>query len=355
LLLPWNTRRIVFEYAGLNLSFPEQVRFRFRLEGYEQSWNAPVSTRNADYTNLDPGPYRFHVIASNADQVWDEVGAELPFYIEPALWQTWWFRTAGVLVVVLMIAILYTLRLRQITETVNVRFEARLAERARIARELHDTLLQSFHGLMLRFQAAQNLLPDKPEQAQKSLAVAIERASKAITEGRDAVQELRTSESGFPDLLATLQAMGQQFSSLNDGKNSPEFRVVLEGTPRQLRPGFQQDLYRIVHEAVTNAFRHANATHIEVELRYAARMLRLRIRDDGKGIDASILKARERQGHWGLTGMEERARASRTQLEIWSEFNRGTEIELTAPANVAYAAAGRSLWERFRKGSHSRP
>jgi signal transduction histidine kinase len=355
LLLPWNTKRIVFEYAGLNLSFPEQVRFRFRLDGYEQNWNAPVSTRNADYTNLDPGRYRFHVIASNADQVWDEAGAELAFYVEPALWQTWWFRTAAALLLSLTIATLYTLRMREITENANVRFEARLNERTRIARELHDTLLQSFHGLMLRFQAAQNLLPDKPGQARESLAIAIDRAAKAITEGRDAVQELRTADSGLPGLVATLQAMGQQFSSLSGGKNSPEFRVVLEGTPRQLRPEFQQDLYRIVHEAVTNAFRHANAGHIEVELRYAARMLRLRVRDDGIGIDADILKAGGRPGHWGLTGMEERAKAIRTQLEIWSESNQGTEIELTAPANLAYLNAGRSFWAGFRKGGQTRP
>ncbi len=355
LRLPWNAKRIAVEYAGLNLSFPEQIRFRYRLDGYEQNWSAPVSTRSAEYTNLDPGPYRLLVSVSNADQLWDDNAAGLAFYVEPAVWQTWWFRAAVGLLLASMIAVFYTLRLRQITENASVLFEARLAERTRIARELHDTLLQSFHGLMLRFQAAQNLLPHKPAQAQQSLATAIDQAAKAITEGRDAVQELRTTDPGVPDLVATLQAMGQNFSNPGEGQKAPDFRVLLEGTPRQLRPEFQQDLHRIAREAVTNAFRHANATHIEVDLRYAPRMLRLRVRDNGKGIDASVLNAGGRQGHWGLTGMEERARAIRTQLEIWSESNRGTEIELTAPASIAYVTAARTLWSKFRKGGLSSP
>ena len=346
---PWNAKRIAVEYAGLNLSSPDQIRFRYRLDGYEQNWSAPVSTRSADYTNLDPGPYRFRVSASNADQLWDSNSAELAFYVEPAVWQTWWFRTAVALLVGSIFAVIYTLRLKQITENASILFEARLAERTRIARDLHDTLLQSFHGLMLRFQAAQNFLPHKPAQAQQSLAIAIDQAAKAITEGRDAVQELRTCESGFPDFVETLQAMGQNLSNLGDGQKAPEFRVLLEGTPRRLRPEFQQDLHRIAREALSNAFRHANATQIEVDLRYAPRMLRLRVRDNGKGIDANVLNAGGRPGHWGLTGMEERARAIRTRLEIWSESSRGTEIELIAPASIAYITSERTLWSRFRR------
>jgi signal transduction histidine kinase len=227
-VVPSNAKRIVLEYVGLNLSSPDHVRYRFMLEGYEHTWNAPVAGREAAYTNLSPGPYRFRVImASNADQVWSDTGADLSFCVDPAVW----FRLASAFLCVAIMAALYRLRLRQITEQVNARFEARLAERTRIARELHDTLLQSFHGLMLRFQAAHNLLPEKPDQAKQSLDIAIERAAHAITEGRDAVQELRGHESGTQDFVEMLTALGQELAGTSDAEITPEFRVLLEGQP----------------------------------------------------------------------------------------------------------------------------
>ena len=238
----------------------------------------------------------------------------------------------------------YRLRLRQITEQVNNRFEARLAERARIARELHDTLLQSFHGLMLRFQAAENLLPEKPLQAKQSLATAIERAAKAVREGRDAVQALRSSETIQNDLFETLTSLGQELATSENGSAAPSFRVLIEGVSRQLRPSLKEDLYRISREALINAFRHAQATHIELDIRYGDRVLRLRVRDDGIGMDPGILASGGRDGHWGLPGMQERAKAIRGRLDIWSDAARGTEIELVVPASIAYAEFKHRPW-----------
>ena len=344
LRVPPDPKRIVIEYAGLNLAAPDHIRFRFKLDGFESDWGPPVTRKEAVYTNLGPGPYRFHVMASNADQVWNQAEATYVFRVAPTLWQSWWFRSAASVALALSILALYRLRLSQITEQVNNRFEARLAERARIARELHDTLLQSFHGLMLRFQAVENLLPDKPTQAKQSLATAIERAAQAITEGRDAVQELRSNELRQNDLFETLTALGEELSDSEYGKPAPSFRVLIEGTSRRLHPSLKEDLYRISREALVNAFRHAQATHIEIDIRYSPRVLRLRVRDDGIGMDPDTLANGGRDGHWGLPGMQERAKAIRGRLEIWSEASRGTEIELAVPAAIAYAEFKRRRW-----------
>ena len=335
--VPPGTRRIVIEYAGVNLTAPESVKFRFRLDGFDSQWGAPVSRREAVYTNLNPGSYQFHIIAGNADQVWGKAETTFSFRLPPTLPQNWWVRSAAIVVFGLSAILFYRLRLRQVTEQVNDRFEARLAERNRIARELHDTLLQSFHGLMLRFQAVENLLPDKPSQAKESLVTAIERAARAITEGRDAVQELRSNEYSRNDLCETLTSLGQELARSENGRIAPSFRVLIEGVPRELHPGAKEDLYRISREAMINAFRHSQANSIELDIRFAPRLLRLRLRDDGIGMDPKILASGGRDGHWGIPGMQERARAIQGHLEIWSETARGTEIELQVPASIAYS------------------
>jgi signal transduction histidine kinase/ligand-binding sensor domain-containing protein len=349
LRLPANPRRVVFEYAGLNLSSPDRVRFKFKLDNFDGDWNAPVAGNQAAYTNLSPGSYRFRVAGSNAGQAWNGAEAALSFEVAPAAWQTWWFRLACAFLLLSSLVTLYRLRLHQITEQVNAQFEARLAERTRIARELHDTLLQSFHGLMLRFQASHNLLPDKPSQAKASLGVAIDRAALAITEGRDAVQDLRKSEAGDSDLVMSLTALGEELANAEPGAEAPRFQVLVEGKPRRLHQQLQEDLYRIAREAVANAFQHASATHIELDIRYAPQMLRLRVRDDGVGLEPGILVQGYREGHWGLPGMQERASVLHAKLDIWSEVNRGTEIELTIPGNIAYAADRRRSRVRFRR------
>jgi signal transduction histidine kinase len=230
-------------------------------------------------------------------------------------------------------------RVRKLTEAqLSLRFEERLAERTRIARELHDTLLQSFQGLMLHFQAVNDLLP--AGTAKQALEKALDRADQAIVEGRDAIQNLRSSTTVTNELEHAMAALGEEFGSAHDGKTaSPPLRVSVEGTPRELHPILRDDVYRIAREALQNAFRHAQATKIEAEITYGERVVRMRIRDDGRGIDPKLLHA-GRDGHWGLPGMRERAQQIGARLDIWSEVGAGTEIELCIPASVAYGAQG---------------
>jgi signal transduction histidine kinase len=230
-------------------------------------------------------------------------------------------------------------RMRKLTEAqLSLRFEERLAERTRIARELHDTLLQSFQGLMLHFQAVSDLLP--AGKAKEALEKALDRADQAIVEGRDAIQDLRSSTTVTNELSQAMAALGEEFGGVLDGKShSPALRVSVEGTPRELHPILRDDIYRIAREALRNAFCHAQASKIEADITYGERLLRLRIRDDGKGIDPKLLDA-GRDGHWGLPGMRERAEQIGARLDIWSEVGAGTEVELRIPGSVAYGTEG---------------
>ena len=248
-------------------------------------------------------------------------------------------------------------RLRQLQRAFNMRLEERVEERTRIARELHDTLLQSFQGLMFSFQAARNLLPGRTEEAIRTLDGAIRKGDEAVAEGRDAIQNLRlgSDQRRLEDLLA---ATGQELRDAQDGNGHPAvFQVIMEGQPRTLSPLLQDEIYRIAREVLRNAFRHACASRIEAAIHYDPDLFRLRIRDDGKGIDPAVLQEGARTGHWGLPGIRERAKRIGARLELWSESGAGTEVELTVPASVAYAAPHvRRRFGLFRiKTSQSRP
>jgi signal transduction histidine kinase len=220
---------------------------------------------------------------------------------------------------------------------VELRLEERVEERTRIARDLHDTLLQSFHGLMFQFQAARNQLPQRPESAMQALDEAILATEQALAEGRDAIHDLRPEPAAQHDLAALLTAIGQELAGAHAANGHvPSFRVTVEGKPRRLSPTLQNELYRIGREMIRNAFHHAAASHIEVEIRYDEHQLRLRIRDDGKGIDPKVLDTSGRPEHWGLPGVRERARRIGSRLEFWSEAGAGTEVELKVPAEMAY-------------------
>jgi len=222
--------------------------------------------------------------------------------------------------------------------------EARVNERTRIARELHDTLLQSFHGLLLRFQTVWSILPSRPDEAREKLEEAINAATQAIIEGRDAVQALRSSTAETNDLATAIKMVGEELMARESNSISPAVRVEVEGKPRNLHPIRRDEVRRIAAEALGNAFRHAQARNIEVEIRYEEQQFRLRIRDDGRGIDPEVLGASGREGHFGLHGMKERAEIAGGKLEIWSRDGAGTEIELTIPASSAYIGANAALW-----------
>jgi len=332
--IPPSPRRITFEYTGLSLAVPGRIRFRYFLEGFDRSWSEPVATREAMYTNLGAHSYRFRVVACNSEGLWSESEAAIGFEVEPTVWQTWWFRTASAALILLSVWCVYLYRLRQLGKEFNIRLEERVGERTRVARELHDTLLQSFHGLLLRFQTVSNLLPaGEPKQ---KLDDAIDQSAQAITDGRDAVQGLRSSTTVTNDLASAITALGTELARSELNPNAAEFHVEVEGTPRDLHPILRDEVYRVAGEALRNAFHHAQAQRIEVEIRYDRRQLRLRVRDDGKGIDPKLLNDDGRAGHYGLRGMRERARLMGGKLAVWSELDSGTEVELRIPASRAY-------------------
>jgi len=346
LRLPPFTRDLEIDYTALSFVVPQKVRFRYKLEGRDTAWQEPGTRRQAFYTDLRPGRYQFRVVACNNDGVWNLMGATLVFTIPPAWYQTIWFRVSCVGVFLLLLLAFYRLRLQQLERQFNMRLEARVSERTRIARDLHDTLLQSFHGLMLRFQAASNLFTTRPIEAKQTLDSVIDQAAQAITEGRDAVQGLRSSTVVANDLASTINTLGQELASGETNPNAAEFHVEVEGTPQNLHPILRDEVYRIAGEALRNAFRHAQAERIEVEIRYDERHLRLRVRDDGKGIDAKHLDEDGPAGHYGLRGMRERAKLMGGKLAVWSELDSGTEVELSVPASHVYepSSARRRSW-----------
>jgi len=347
LRLPPLVRDLEIDYTALSLVAPEKNRFKYMLEGYDTDWQDAGTRRQAFYTNLSPRRYRFRVQASNNSGVWNEAGVSLDFSIDPAWYQTPWFPAAAVVALFAVVWSLYRYRLHHLERQFGLRMEERVNERTRIARDLHDTLLQGFQGVLLKFSAASYMLPDH-SPARDLLEQAVEQARKSIEEGRDAVQGLRTSTLASNDLARTIGTIGEELAAESLNGRRPGFRIEVEGTPMDLAPLVRDEVCRIVVEALRNAFRHADAEQIEVAIHYEKRCLRVQVRDDGKGVDQSVLAAGGRDGHHGLKGMHERASLLRGKLEVWSKAGFGCEVELTVPAPVAYAAphAGPHTGER---------
>ena len=349
--LPPLVRDLMIDYTALSFVAPERVLFRYKLEGRDPGWQNVGARRQAFYNDLPPGNYRFRVAACNNSGVWNEAGTFLDFSIAPAYYQTIWFRVSCVAVFLALLWALHRLRLRRLAYQFNMRLEERVSERTRIARELHDTLLQSFQGLMLRFQTVGEMLPARPLDAKNVLEGALDRADQAISEGRDAITDIRASTLASRDLEKSITALMTNLSEelAADNGRSATFRVLVEGTPRAVRPTLQDEIHRIARESLRNAFRHAQAAHIETEITYGE-SLRLRFRDDGKGIDPSVVEHGGRSGHWGLPGIRERAKQIGAQLTVWSELGAGTEVELSIPGSIAYEASPtRPRFRLFRK------
>jgi signal transduction histidine kinase/ligand-binding sensor domain-containing protein len=326
-------RRIVFDYTGLSFAVPNSVRFKYRLDPFDQGWSDPVATRRAIYTNLGPGTYQFRVIASSSHGQWNGSEATVPLRIDPVFWQTWWFQLSCVGALACAAWLLYRLRMYQLSRQFDMRLEARIGERTRIARELHDSLLQGFQGLLLQLQAAQNLLPRRPEEAMRTIEDVLDQGDQALSEARHAVEDLRSSTVTHDDLSEAFAVAAEELAQPHP---EVDFHVVVEGKPRVLDPELRDEIYRFGREALRNAYSHAKAHTIEAELTYAELRFTLRIRDDGIGIDPKVLTSGSRAGHWGLPGMRERANRFGGKMEVWSETGAGTEIELTVPAAIAY-------------------
>lgn len=329
--LPPHTTSLEITYTALSLSMPSRVHFKYKLEGVDSEWQDAGSRRQSFYTNVSPGPHRFLVTAANEDGVWNETPAIVELAIAPTFYQTRAFYSACALAVMALLWQLYRFRVRILSRQMKMRMGERLEERERIARELHDTLLQSTQGLILLFQGfAGRLVKSDPMRGQ--MEVALDQADHLLNEARDRVSDLRTSgiDSDIP------RALGSYADELFADK-SIGFRTVTVGTPRALAFAVADDVYRIGREALTNAVVHAKAGNVELESAYETNQFRMRVRDDGRGLDPALLLAGGRPHHFGLQGMRERARRIGGALEIWSRGGTGTEIELTVPASCAYA------------------
>ncbi len=217
-----------------------------------------------------------------------------------------------------------------------------MSERTRIARELHDTLLQSLQALLFQYQAARNLFAAGSERAMQVLDASLDRTEQAIAESRDAIRDIRSdnvAQNALPELLTRA---GSELAQSQADRDEPTFGLTVEGERRTLTPIIREETYRIALELLRNAFRHAKAHRIETEIRYDDDTLRLRIRDDGKGMDLKVLQG-DGSGHWGLRGVRERAERIGAKLDLWSEAGAGTEFQLTVPARIAYDGSGGSL------------
>ena len=319
-------------YTGLSFVTPEKVRFRYRLEGSSnEEWVEAGTRREAFYTNLAPGKYRFQVIAANNDGVWNEQGAHLEFEILPMFYQTNWFLLVCFGAFGALAWAGYQWRVRQVKSRLHLLYEERLSERTRIAQDLHDTLLQGIVSVSMHLDTAVNKLPpDSP--AKSRLERMREMMRQIILEGRNTVNGLRSSgKLNANDLEQEFSRLSQQLNA--QGKTN--FRVMAEGLKRPFCPTIHEEIYHICREAIANAFRHSEAASIEVEMEYSKNFFKILIRDDGIGIDEGVLKT-GREGHWGLSGMKERTEKIGAKLKVYSRTGAGTEIELIVPSRVAF-------------------
>jgi signal transduction histidine kinase/ligand-binding sensor domain-containing protein len=330
LRVPPNPRDLQIDYTGLSFVVPRKTSFRYRLVGHDRDWQEVGARRQAFYNDLPPGNYLFEVSASNNDGVWSEKSASLAFTIAPTFWQTRAFAVLCVVAALGAMWLLYLYRVRQVEERVRMRAEERFEERERIARDLHDTLLQGLLSASLQLSVANNqIAADAP--AKTLIERILQLLRQVIDEGRDAVRDLRTRRSGSDALE---EALAQIPRDLGVSEKAP-FRLLVEGTPRGLRRAVRDEVYRISREALANAFRHSGATQIEVVLEYTPDRFRLAIRDNGCGVDADVLQS-GREGHWGLSGMRERAAQIGATLKVMSARGAGTEIDLSIPGSAAF-------------------
>lgn len=340
--LPALSRDLEIDYTALSLIAPEKIRFRYKLEGYDRDWQDAGNRRQAFYTNLRPGNYTFRVIACNNDGVWNETGAALSFYIKPAFYQTYWFLLLCLLTVAGLIWLLYVARVRRMAAIYKGRMEERIGERERIARDLHDTFLQSVQGLILKFDAAAKQIPTE-QPARQSMERALDRADEVMAEGRERVRNLRDNIS-LSDLPAAFAHVADEISN-----DKITFKTVVEGRSRNLNPLVVEETYAIGREAILNAFTHSGGSQVEVEVTYDRQQFRIRIRDDGRGMDPQTLKQGGRPDHFGLQGMRERASRIGAQLNLWSGAEKGTEVELLVPGKTAYqvtVSKPHHFWQR---------
>lgn len=347
--LPSATRSITFRYTGTGLGMPQRIRFRYILQGLDQTWSTDASLRQVTYSHLPPGPYTFRIMGSNALGMWKGQDAHITFRVQPAIWQTWYAQTLAVLLAAGTVVVLYRFRVHKVEEQLNRRFQDRLAERTRIAQDLHDTLLQGVISASMQLDVAQEDVPDN-SPAKPKLGRILRLMGQVTEEGRAALRGLRSDQSA----TSLEEQFTQLIRNLPPSENS-ELLIHVQGNSSPLKPEVSDEVCRIGREACMNAASHSKGERIEVLLDYGIRSFRLTVKDNGCGIAPEVLR-NGREGHWGLAGMRERARAIGSVLKIRTRTPGGTEVILSVPGSIAYASGNlkrmqwpHRLWKRYPK------
>ena len=331
MVLPPGSHRVEFHMAAVDLASPEKIRLQFRMIGVDGDWNDADASRTAIYTNIPPGIHTLLVRATDSNGIWDRKGRAYRIDQLPFFYQTRMFAALCLVLLVVALTGVYLVRVRHLIKRTRLLLEERVSERERIASDLHDLFFQAIQGLLLRFNTGTSQLsPDEP--ARKIFMETLEQSDQVMLEGRELVLDLHSDKTDLLDLPRAFGFVGDQFAGL--GK--PNYDVLVEGEPQPLHPTRLSELYRLGTEAIHNAFQHANAEAIEVELVYERDFFKLRIRDDGCGIDEATLREGRRPGHLGFPGMKKRAERMGAEFAIWSKKENGTEVEITIPARAAY-------------------
>jgi signal transduction histidine kinase len=349
--LPAGTERLRIAFTSTSLTMPERVRFRYRMEGLDTRWRDAGDDREAVYTDPAPGRYVFHVTATNEDGVANDVGASVTITVDRAFYQMPWFFLVCIVLVAVLIWVAFLIRLRRIASQLRARLQERHAERERIARELHDTLLQSIQGLSMRFQAIANKVPPG-DPLRDAMERALDRADEALVEARDRVRDLRAHVGESARLDTALRALAAAFAA----EHAVPVVVNVDVDVRNLGALARDELFGIAREAVHNAIAHADATRIDVDLRVDRCDLVLAVRDDGRGIDEALLRD-GREGHWGLRGMRERAAAMGGTVSIAARSAGGTEVLARVPLERAFPGLHTPVgrwWRRLRDAVRQR-
>jgi signal transduction histidine kinase len=320
--LPAGTTRFDLYYTAPSFVAPEKVRFKYKLEGFDQDWIDSGTRRIAYYTNLRPGAYTFRVIASNNDGVWNQTGAAFALYLKPYFYQTYWFYAVCVLALAMLAWLLFRLRVRGM----QAQFGAVLAERTRIAREIHDNLAQEMSGISVQLEVVARTMPPGADAAMTYLDRARRQVRHGIAEARRYVWELRSPTLENNDLPTALAETARRLTN----ETAIQAQVEVNGTFRPLAQLVEDNLLRIGQEAMINAVKHAQAQRIFVNLVFDARRVQLIVRDDGRGFDNQVA-GNGRAGHFGLIGMQERAEQIGGTLSIHSSEGSGTEIVADVP------------------------
>jgi signal transduction histidine kinase len=329
-----HTRNLQISYTGISLSEPRKVRFRYRLEGFEPGWQDAGTRRNAFYTNLRPGHYRFQVLAANNDGIWNETGDSITFELLPAFYQTLWFLVLCIFVISSLAFMLYRVRVRSAAREVQARFEERMSERTRIAQDLHDNLVQEMTGISLQLEIADEVTP-LGSTAKGPLQRALNLSRTALANGRSALHILRQRPFSAADIEGTLRDTVQSMTGSQGG-----IQIIRSGTESPIQPAPGEEMIQIVREALRNAIRHAGQNNVIVNSEYGDHYHQLTVHDNGPGISEGILQG-GRPGHFGIAGMRERAERIGASLAVSSSPSTGTQWILRVPAQIAYEAQDR--------------